>query len=303
MRLEQFNYLLSLQKTGSINKTANILHISQQAVSSSVKSLENELGVPLLVRTTKGVFLTEYGYYALECGNSIFNSIKNMEKNIAQHQAEGNNTPLTILIHSAFSLNSNDYLSSFYNEFAEYDLNIVLCQNHAMLKKISSHEANLALCYTFKDGLKEIQKSGFFLHKISAFKYGVFLNSNSPIAQNDTIPLADVVKHYPIMVFNDLESDNNSSFELIKKYNLQHIAKFKTFNFNYIQQVLKDDTAVLLGPQNLNLQPLLKGEQSFAYKFIPLKENEVFYEIFFADPQIDIRIIERLKKLLKQIDI
>ena len=84
---------------------------------------------------------------------------------------------------------------------------------------------------------------------------------------------------------------------------MQHIAKFKTFNFNYIQQVLKDDTAVLLGPQNLNLQPLLKGEQSFAYKFIPLKENEVFYEIFFADPQIDIRIIERLKKLLKQIDI
>lgn len=61
MRLEQLKCLADIARTGSINKTAQRLFISQQAVSKSIKQLEQEFGAPLLVRTKTGVTLTEAG--------------------------------------------------------------------------------------------------------------------------------------------------------------------------------------------------------------------------------------------------
>jgi len=45
----------------SISKAAEQLHISQQAVTWQIKSLEEQLGLTLFVRTRKGVILTEEG--------------------------------------------------------------------------------------------------------------------------------------------------------------------------------------------------------------------------------------------------
>lgn len=47
--------------TGNITLASERLHISQPAVSKSIKSLESQLGGPLFVRTKRGVILTEEG--------------------------------------------------------------------------------------------------------------------------------------------------------------------------------------------------------------------------------------------------
>lgn len=59
MRLEQLEYLIEIQKNTSLSAAAQKLHISSQALSKSISSLENELGYALLNRTYKGVQLTE----------------------------------------------------------------------------------------------------------------------------------------------------------------------------------------------------------------------------------------------------
>ena len=61
MRLEQLKCLLDIAHTGSITNTAQRLFISQQAVSKSIKQLERELGLELLIRTKTGVTLTDAG--------------------------------------------------------------------------------------------------------------------------------------------------------------------------------------------------------------------------------------------------
>lgn len=59
MRVEQLNYLLETAKTASINKSSERLHITQQSLNSSLTKLEQELGVKLLERSSKGVSLTK----------------------------------------------------------------------------------------------------------------------------------------------------------------------------------------------------------------------------------------------------
>lgn len=59
--LEQLNYVIEVSKTGSMNKAANNLFISQSTLSVSIQNLEKELGAALLVRKRHGVELTPFG--------------------------------------------------------------------------------------------------------------------------------------------------------------------------------------------------------------------------------------------------
>lgn len=53
--------LALIAETGSISAASSVLGLSQQAASLRVRSLEQELGVPLLVRSARGSRLTEAG--------------------------------------------------------------------------------------------------------------------------------------------------------------------------------------------------------------------------------------------------
>ena len=61
MTLDQINYVLEIERTGSINKAAANLFITQSAQSLAIPNLERELGQPIFVRSSRGVFPTPYG--------------------------------------------------------------------------------------------------------------------------------------------------------------------------------------------------------------------------------------------------
>lgn len=61
MRFEQLHCLVEIAETGSITAAAQKLFISQQAVSTSVKQLEQELGQTLLIRNKSGISFTAKG--------------------------------------------------------------------------------------------------------------------------------------------------------------------------------------------------------------------------------------------------
>lgn len=58
---ELYRIFNEVANVGNITAAAEKLHISQPAVSKSIKSLESQLGGPLFVRTKRGVNLTEEG--------------------------------------------------------------------------------------------------------------------------------------------------------------------------------------------------------------------------------------------------
>ncbi|WNF47741.1 LysR family transcriptional regulator [Pseudomonas sp. SG20056] len=61
MKLHHLRALLAIFESGSIQEASRLLHISQPALSKSIKELEAELGVPLLLRSNRGITATEYG--------------------------------------------------------------------------------------------------------------------------------------------------------------------------------------------------------------------------------------------------
>ena len=63
----QKKYFMALCDTKNITKASEALYVSRQALSSSIRKLEEEMGVPLFIRKKEGVFLTEYGEMLQKC--------------------------------------------------------------------------------------------------------------------------------------------------------------------------------------------------------------------------------------------
>src|SRR5258708_5750509 len=61
MELRHLRYFAAVAAHGSFNRAAKILHLTQPALSRQVKDLEEEIGVPLLVRGQNTITLTSTG--------------------------------------------------------------------------------------------------------------------------------------------------------------------------------------------------------------------------------------------------
>lgn len=66
MELRQLEYFQKVSKYKNFTKAAEALHVSQPSVTNSIRKLEEELGVVLLDRNKKRVFLTEEGKIFLD---------------------------------------------------------------------------------------------------------------------------------------------------------------------------------------------------------------------------------------------
>ena len=66
MTLVQLKHLIELARQGSFSKTADKLHLTQPALSRSIKSLEDELGQPLFDRIGRKNELTAFGQHIVQ---------------------------------------------------------------------------------------------------------------------------------------------------------------------------------------------------------------------------------------------
>ena len=65
MNLKHLSYFVDISKRESFTKAADDIYVSQSALSKSVKSLEQELNVTLIDRTSKSFFLRERSYFSI----------------------------------------------------------------------------------------------------------------------------------------------------------------------------------------------------------------------------------------------
>jgi LysR family transcriptional regulator, transcription activator of glutamate synthase operon len=75
VELRQLRYFAAVASHGNFTRAAEELHLAQSALSQQVRRLERELGVELLLRTTRRVELTEAGEIALTRATRILSEV------------------------------------------------------------------------------------------------------------------------------------------------------------------------------------------------------------------------------------
>ena len=82
MLFKQMQYFISIVKNNSFTEAAEENYISQSAISQSIKSLEDELGVKLLNRSNRSFTLTNAGEYFYKQSLIITDEVDRIKQSI-----------------------------------------------------------------------------------------------------------------------------------------------------------------------------------------------------------------------------
>ncbi len=89
MELTQLLHFKTIAECKTMTEAAERLHISQPALSSSLKKLEEELGVALFERRKNSLFLSNAGLTALDYAGKILAQAEEMKNTFKQYTKEG----------------------------------------------------------------------------------------------------------------------------------------------------------------------------------------------------------------------
>ena len=92
MELYQLRSFLEVVGTSNLTKAATNLHISQSALSSQIKLLEEEFGISLFDRTSKGMVLSEKGRLLLSSVENVVESANTLKGKVQQVAARTTGT-------------------------------------------------------------------------------------------------------------------------------------------------------------------------------------------------------------------
>ena len=80
MTLQQIRYCLTIAETGSMNRSAEKLYVTQPALTGAIQELETELAITIFNRTNRGVTLTNEGRRFLHYARQIYQQYELMEQ-------------------------------------------------------------------------------------------------------------------------------------------------------------------------------------------------------------------------------
>ncbi len=84
--LKKLRQLVTVARIGSVSQAAEVLHITQPALSRSISALEEQLGIQVFDRGRNGVTLTKLGKLAVEEAESLLARSKLLQRNLRLYQ-------------------------------------------------------------------------------------------------------------------------------------------------------------------------------------------------------------------------
>ncbi|MBZ5790641.1 LysR family transcriptional regulator [Burkholderia contaminans] len=82
MKLRQLEALQAVAEMGSLQEAARRLFVTQPAISRSIRELEGELGISLLVRSARGATLTPYAVGVLKRARAIRREVQRIVEDV-----------------------------------------------------------------------------------------------------------------------------------------------------------------------------------------------------------------------------
>lgn len=92
LNLRHAQYIMEIIKEGSITNASKTMHVSQPALSQTIKAVEKYLGAPIFLRNTKPIVLTEAGKKYIAAVKKIITISTNLLHEVSNIQYEGYGT-------------------------------------------------------------------------------------------------------------------------------------------------------------------------------------------------------------------
>lgn len=203
MNLQQCRYVEAVARAGSFSQAAKELFVSQPNLSSSIKDLENQLGVQLFFRSNKGVRLTDEGHDFLKYAKRILGELTLLENRysstfkksftVASHHYDFLSIPLARMA------------EQFKEDYQEFQL--IETTTKRILESVENFESDVGIIYLNHENQDILQRSlqnqGLEFTSLGDFPTRIFLGKQHPLAHLSEISESDLVGYQQVRFRQD----------------------------------------------------------------------------------------------------
>lgn len=234
MKFQQLKYFNALCRLKSFSKVASTFKVSQPTVSYAIKSLEEDLGVQLILRnqshtdvslTKEGELFRKYSLNALQQLDMGITAVKNAHDGRIK-------IGLTAALSRFFDLTK--HISSL-EEILGTEIGLLEDGSKEITKKIISNKLDIALFGTSK----EVFSSNLDLKKIATFPFKLAVPKKHPLSKESHVHLSQL-EHEKFILFNEHFIHNEVFWKFMNSYGiipniLAEVSDIQGFE-NFIQQ-------------------------------------------------------------------
>ena len=210
MTLQQLRYALLIAETGSMNKAAEQLYVSQPSLTSSVQELEREAGVQIFNRSGRGMTVTNDGAEFLRYAQQVVGQFDILaEKYISKGSVKKKFGVSTQ--HYSFAVKAFVEMVKRFDT-AKYEFAIRETKTANVISDVATIKSEIGILYLNNFNRKSITKllhtNNLEFTSLTKCAPFVYLWKGHPLAKQKTITFADLAE-YPCLSF---EQGDHSSF-------------------------------------------------------------------------------------------
>ena len=235
MTLQQLKYAITISETGSLNKAAETLYISQPSLTTAIQELEKEIGIRIFNRSGRGVTLTNDGTEFILYARQVYGQYNLLVEKYSPDSS----------IKKKFGVSSQHYsfaVKAFVEmvknfDTAEYEFAIRETKTRDIINDVYTLRSEIGILYLNDFNRKPLTKlfesNGLCFHTLTECKPFVYLWKGHPLANERSICFEQLLD-YPCLSFEQGES---SSFYLSEEI---------LSTANYLRTIKTCDRATML---------------------------------------------------------
>ena len=223
LTIQQLRYAVGIANTGSFNKAAEALFISQPSLTMAVQDLEKQIGITVFNRSNRGVTLTPEGEEFIARANELLNHFKSV---VARYDEESQKKKRFAVStqHYSFAVKSFTNMVKKFN-IDDYDFALRETKTKEVIDDVTSLRSEIGIIYLSDFNRKYLtyllKEHDLVFQKLVVCNAYAYMWKNNPLASKPYVTLEDL-SQYPCLSFEQGESGNYYFAEEILSTNEYH---------------------------------------------------------------------------------
>lgn len=210
LNIQQLKYLDYIEKTGSINRAAELLFVSPSTISVSLKELEAEVGQQLFTRSSSGMTTTHEGHEFITQARQVLSQLDVMRDLFVNNESE----------RQFFSVSSQhyDFASEAFSKFINkhpgerFVYRFFEVDTYSVIKNVSQNVSEIGFVYLSEFNRRMLtrlfEQENLQFHVMWEFQPHVFIRKDHPLTEFESIKYKDLMD-YPAITFEQTEHQND----------------------------------------------------------------------------------------------
>lgn len=204
MTIQQIIYAITIASTGSMNKAAEKLYVSQPTLTNAIKELEEELSISIFDRSNKGISVTDEGQEFLSNARVIYSEYEALQEKYGPNGNIKRKFGVTCQHYSFATKAFVELIKKHGYDTSSYDFALRETKTIEIIDDVSEGRSEIGVLYLSKYNEKYINK--LLNNKNLEFKYlyscnaMVYLYKDHPLSKEKSISLTQL-QDYPCLTF------------------------------------------------------------------------------------------------------